>query len=70
MYVKSVEEKVLAALASQSPLPHSAISGNLTHQESIGLLDTVREMQRVGLLRRELIRNEAGKLVLHYVRVG
>lgn len=70
MFVKSLADKVVAALQTQSPLPHSTLATNLTHQESIGMLDTIRELQRVGVLRRELIRGEDGKLVLHYVRVG
>jgi len=70
MYVKSVEDKVKAALAAKSPVAHSEINQNLTHQESIGLIDTIREMERLKLLKRELSRNAEGKLVLQYTRVG
>jgi len=70
MYVKSVEDKVKAALQAKSPIDHSEINQNLTHQENIGLIDTIREMERLGLLKREMQRNERGKLVLRYVRVG
>lgn len=71
MYVKSVEEKLTAALQASPAVSHASILVGLEHRERIGLLDTVREMERQGLLKRDLSeRDERGKMVLRYLRVG
>jgi hypothetical protein len=71
MYVKSVEEKLTSALQASPAVTHAQILEGLEHQERLGLLDTVREMQRNGLLKRDLTeRDERGKPILRYIRVG
>jgi len=70
MYVESFAQKVTAALQANAVVDHSALIQNLSHQENLGVIDTLRELERRGVLRRELQRGEDGKLVLRYVRVG
>lgn len=71
MYVKSVEEKVSSALQASPAVTHAQIVEGMEHHERIGLLDTVREMERNGLLKRDLSeRDERGKRILRYIRVG
>jgi hypothetical protein len=70
MYVESFAQKVTTALQANAVVDHSTLIQNLSHQESLGVIDTLREMERRGQLRRELQRGEDGKLVLRYVRVG
>lgn len=70
MYVESFAQKVTQALQASPTVDHSALLEGLTHQENLGVVDTLREMERRGQLRRELQRGEDGKLVLRYVRVG
>lgn len=71
MYVASVEEKLTAALQAAPAVTHQQIVQGMEHQERIGFLDTVREMERNRLLKRDLSeRDEKGKRVLRYLRVG
>jgi hypothetical protein len=71
MYVVSVQEKLTAALQSTPSVTHDEFVKGLQHNERLGLLDTVREMQRKGLLRRDISERDAdGKMVLRYVRIG
>jgi len=70
MYVESFAQKVTQALQASPVVDHSALIQNLSHQENLGVIDTLREMERRGTLRRELQRGDDGKLVLRYVRVG
>jgi len=70
MYVKSVEDLLTSRLQEKPEVGHAELLDGLTHQERIGLLDTIREMARTGKLKRTMQRNEAGKLVPVYVRVG
>ena len=70
MYVKSVEDLLVARLQAKSEVAHSELLDGLTHQERLGLVDTIREMARTGKLERTLQRNEQGKLVPVYKRVG
>ena len=70
MYVESFAQKVKDALQANPVVDHSALIQNLTHQENLGVVDTLREMQRRNELKRELQRGEDGKLVLRYARVG
>ncbi len=71
MYVKSVEDKLKSALQTSPAVTHAQIVEGMEHQERIGLLDTVREMERNGLLKRDLTqRDERGKMILRYIRVG
>lgn len=71
MYVKSVEDKVSQALQSAPEVLHATLLDGLTHQERLGLIDTIREMERQGLLKRDISTRDAnGKLVLRYLRVG
>lgn len=70
MYVKSVEDLLTTRLQAKASVPHSELLDGLTHQERLGLIDTIREMERTGKLKRTLQRNESGKLVPVYVRVG
>lgn len=70
MYVKSVEELLKQKLQAKPEVLHSELLDGLTHQERIGLVDTIREMERSKLLKREMWRNEQGKLVPRYIRVG
>lgn len=70
MYVKSVEDLLTARLQAKPEVGHAELLDGLTHQERIGLVDTIREMERTGKLKRTMQRNESGKLVPVYVRVG
>lgn len=71
MYVVSVEEKLTAALQNAPAVTHEAIIQDMQHHERIGFIDTVREMERNGLLKRDLSERDAnGKRVLRYLRVG
>jgi len=71
MYVKSVEDKLKAALQASPAVTHAQIVEGMEHVERLGLLDTVREMERNGLLKRDLTqRDERGKMILRYLRVG
>lgn len=71
MYVVSVQEKLTRALQNAPAVTHAEFVQGLEHHERIGLLDTVREMERNGLLKRDLSqRDERGKMILRYVRVG
>lgn len=70
MYVKSVEDLLVARLQANKEVAHSDLLEGLSHQERLGLLDTIREMARTGKLKRTLQRNEQGKLVPVYQRVG
>ena len=70
MYVKSVEDLLTTRLQAKPEVPHAELLDGLTHQERLGLLDTIREMERNGKLKRTMQRNELGKLVPVYVRVG
>lgn len=72
MYVQEFADKVTAALQANAVVDHAALIGNLTHQERLGVLDTIREMERQGKLKRDMTQRDAttGKLVLRYVRVG
>lgn len=70
MYVESFAQKVSQALQASPVVDHSALIQNLNHQENLGVVDTLREMERRKLLKRELQRGDDGKLVLRYVRVG
>jgi hypothetical protein len=71
MYVKSLEDKFKTALQASPSVTHESIVDGLTHQERIGMLDTVREMERLGMLRRDLSERDAnGRRVLRYVRSG
>jgi hypothetical protein len=70
MYVKSVEDLLTTRLQAKPEVDHSELLDGLTHQERLGLIDTIREMERTGKLKRTMARNEQGKLVPRYVRVG
>lgn len=70
MYVKSVETLLVTRLQAKPEVLHSELLDGLTHQERIGLIDTIREMERAGKLKRTMQRNTEGKLVPVYVRVG
>lgn len=71
MYVVSVQEKLTKALQSAPEVLHSEFVAGLEHHERIGLLDTVREMERNKLLKRDVTKkDERGKMVLRYLRVG
>lgn len=70
MYIKSVEDLLVARLQAKPEVGHAELLDGLTHQERIGLVDTIREMARKGKLKRELRRNEEGKLVPVYSRAG
>jgi hypothetical protein len=70
MYVKSVDDLLTTRLQAKPEVLHSELLDGLTHQERIGLVDTIREMERAGKLKRTLQRNESGKLVPVYLRVG
>ena len=70
MYVKSVEDLLTARLQEKPEVAHAELLDGLTHQERLGLLDTIREMARTKKLERTLQRNEQGKLVPVYKRIG
>ena len=70
MYVKSVEDLLTTRLQAKPEVGHAELLDGLTHQERLGLIDTIREMERAGKLKRTMQRNESGKLVPVYVRVG
>ena len=70
MYVKSVEDLLVDRLQAKPEVAHSELLDGLTHQERLGLMDTIREMARTGKLKRTLQRNEQGKLVPVYQRVS
>lgn len=70
MYVKSVEDLLTTRLQAAPSVNHADLLEGLTHQERLGLIDTIREMERTGKLKRTMQRNELGKLVPVYVRVG
>jgi len=69
MYVESVAEKVRTALKANAIVPHTVLVDTFSHPERVGWYETIVEMERRGEVKRQLIRNEQGKLVLHYIRV-
>lgn len=69
MYVDSFASKVTAALQASPTVDHAALVENLTHQERLGVMDTISELERQGKLKRELQRGTDGKLKLRYTRV-
>jgi len=71
MYLASLQEKISLALQTSPELVHSEFVKSLDHREQIALLDTVREMQKRKLLKRDISqKTEDGKMILRYLRVG
>lgn len=64
----TTEEKLLAVLASQPEVEHEVFVESLDHNEQVRLLDTVRDMQNRGLIRRDLSEKRDGRRVLKYAR--
>jgi hypothetical protein len=71
MYSKSLEAKIVQALQSKPEVLHSELLVGLEHGERLAMLDTVREMARNGLLKRDISQKDAnGRMILRYLRVG
>ena len=68
MYVKSVEEKLTSALQANETVNYGEFAAQLNFPEQRGLLDTVRDMEKRGLLRRDLSEKVDGKAVLRILR--
>jgi len=69
MYLESLREKIAAKLQSNPTLVHSQLIEELNHNERQALLDTVREMEKRGVLTRDLSeKNADGKSILRYLR--
>ena len=63
-----LEDKIVQALQANPALEHGVFAATLEHRDRQYLLDTVRDMERRGLLRRDLTLKRDGKAVLRYLR--
>lgn len=71
MYVESLATKVKTALQSSQAVTHESLLSGLSHEERVGMLDTLRQLEKEGVLNRDLsLRDENGRMILRYVRKG
>lgn len=68
--MNSVEQKLRDALQANPVVVHEAFVDTLDHREKIMLLDTVRDLQKRGVLKRDISEKVEGHAVLKYVRVA
>jgi len=64
----ALEDKIVQALQANPALEHGTFADTLEHRERQYLLQTVRDMENRGLLRRDLSLKRDGKAVLRYLR--
>lgn len=67
--MNSVEQKLRDAIQAQGTVTHEDFIQTLDHREKIMLLDTVRELQKRGVLKRDISEKVEGRSVLKYVAV-
>ena len=64
-----VENKLLQAVQASGVVEHETFVGSLDHRECLNLLPTVRDMEKRGLIRRDISEKRDNRRVLKYVRV-
>lgn len=66
--MNTVETKLLEALEAAEAVDHETFVEGLDHREKIMLLQTARDLQKRGLLVRDLSERREGRRVLRYIR--
>ena len=64
-----LEQKVLDALQASPTLDHEALAASMDYRERKSLLGTIRELERQGLVKRDMSERRDGRRVLRYIRV-
>lgn len=67
--MQELEEKLISSLTAQGAVEHETLIASLDARERFMLLATVRDMEKRGLLKRDLSEKRDGRAVLRYVRV-
>lgn len=65
----ALEQKVLDALQATPTLDHEALANLMDYRERKNLLGTMRELERQGLVKRDMQERREGRRVLRYIRV-
>jgi len=65
----TLQEKVLAAMQPTGVVEHEVLVETLDYNERFHLLNTVRDMQKAGLLKRDIDEKRDGRRVLKYRKV-
>lgn len=67
--MESVKQKLLDAIQVTGAVEHAVIVESLDHREKLQLLNTVHDMEKSGLIRRDNSEKREGRRVLKYVAV-
>lgn len=65
-----LENKLREAVQATGVVEHETFVQNLNHQERLHLLRTVHDMEKRGVIQRDLSEKRDGRRVLKYVRVS
>lgn len=64
--MSDLSDKVFAAVQASGSVEHEALVETLNYNERQHLLNTVREMQKNGLIKRDVSERRDGHIVLKY----